>query len=599
MKKTTLTLYQTTMKCSLLPAAAALIAGALSASAAALPGAPEANGLAPQTATLYVNGTNNINNAKTESLGVGIASSGNVLVAWEDDADGPPLWDTLKRNLEATWTMFDSQGNSITPQTQIYSPVMTDNDGVFRAITNNYLGFFRTYFGPSSNAILPAVGWGPKIHANLFGAGIGFGASATLLSYGNGSEYEDLDFADYYGPGGSEPFPAVQLLDGAGQPQIALAGDSPAYALITYSGVGDREIRIGDWEYLGNSNIVIVGESRRDRDLTNLYGGTIAGRHAIYSIVTQAGAQVRSNSPCLNCAGAITNGVALVSATNSPNEIWHGAGVAKDGFAVRFNDNTAGVCVRMFDNDGSPTTANLVLTTLTGYPQAGGGGRGGGAGFHGNGKDAYVHAASYSVGGTNGFWVTVLNTNATVRWSRDVSDDLALVPGSVEDGDAAITESGEVVVVFNARPDAGLNSVVMGRRFDASGNPVGSTFYVSEKEVPNLVAPPPGSNGPRVAYRSDKVAIVWESRSYPYLPYNPPTNSVVAQRYFLLPPRLSVAHSGAAVTISWLPSLTGYTLESSSSVAPGSTWTPVPGVVNNSLTTNSPAGTVFYRMKKY
>ena len=186
----------------------------------------------------------------------------------------------------------------------------------------------------------------------------------------------------------------------------------------------------------------------------------------------------------------------------------------------------------------------------------------------------------------------MLNTNATVRWSRDVSDDLTLV--SVGDGDAAVTETGEVVVVFNAVPDAGLTNVVMGRRFDAAGNPVGGTFYVSEKEVPNLVTPPPASIYPRVAYRSDKVAIVWESKSAPGLP----GTNVVAQRYFLLPPKLSVAYSGAAVTISWLPSVTGYTLESSASVAPGSTWTPVPGVVNNSLTTNSPTGTVFYRLKK-
>jgi hypothetical protein len=245
----------------------------------------------------------------------------------------------------------------------------------------------------------------------------------------------------------------------------------------------------------------------------------------------------------------------------------------------------------MFDNNGNPTTANLVLTTFTGYPQSGGGGRGGGAGFHGNGKDAYIHAANYSVGGTNGFWATVLNTNGTVRWSRDVSDDLTLV--SAGDGDAAITESGEVVVVFNAVPASGLNSVVLARRFDAAGNPVGGTFYVSEKEVPNLVTPPPAAVSPRVACRNDKVAIVWESKSYPYLP----AINVIAQRYFLLPPSLSVSLSGTSVMVSWSPSVTGYTLESSSSLATGS-WTPVSGVINNSLTTNSPAGARFYRLKK-
>jgi len=579
MKKLTLNLCQTTMKYSLLPAAAAILAGALSASAS--PGAPEANGLVPQIATLYINGTNNINNTNTESIGVGIAGSGNVLVAWQDETDNESYtWANFTRTLSATWTMFDSQGNSITPKTQIYSEYFTDAEGVLMAFTNNYLGFFRTYLGPSSNAIMPAATLGPKVHANLFGAGIGMGAAADVMTY------ENVTFLDYQGKGG---FPAVQLLDGAGEPQIVLAGVSLAYASIGAGG----DIRIGDWEYLGNSNIVIVGESRRDGNLTNLFGGTIAGHHAIYRIVTPAGAEVRTNaSLCTNCPGALVYGSALVSATNVPNSMWHGVAVAKDGFAVRFSDDIAGTCVRMFDNDGNPTTANLVLASLTGYLQAGGGGRGDGAGFHGNGRDAYVHAAEYNIGGTNGFWVTVLNTNGTVRWSRDVSDDLTLV--SVGRGDAAITESGEVVVVFNAVPTAvTTNSVVLGRRFDAAGNPVGGTFYVSEKEMPNPATPP--SVNPRVAYRNDKVAIVWESRSYPYLP----GVDVVAQRYFLLPPSLSVARSGTTVTISWLPSLTGYTLESSSSVAPGSTWTPVPGVVNNSLTTNTPAGTVFYRMKKY
>src|SRR5439155_1573283 len=197
-------------------------------------------------------------------------------------------------------------------------------------------------------------------------------------------------------------------------------------------------------------------------------------------------------------------------------------------------------------NNGNPTTANLVLTTVTGYSQAGGGGRGDGAGFHGNGKDAYVHAASYAVGGTNGFWATVLNTNGTVRWSRDVADDLSLVFGSVGRGDAAINESGDVVVVFNAVPAAGLQSTVMGRRFAAAGNPVGGTFYISETEVPNLGSPPPASVNPRIACRNDTVAIIWQSRSYPYLP----GIDVVAQRYFLIPPRLSASLSGADVTIS-------------------------------------------------
>lgn len=525
--------------------------------ASPLPGAPENNGLPPKTATFYINGTNGVNNLSTEAPGVGIANNGNVLVAWEDD--GSDMDD-----IEAVWTMFDSNGNWLTPNTKI------DSLALSLSVTNKYLSFFR----PNGSPTPGYVSWGPKVHANLFGSGIGMGGSAM-----DGLGAEIVAYTNYTGTG---DFPAVQTLDDNGGPLGNVAGVSTNYAAPSGS------IRIGDWEYLANGNIVIAGDSRQSDDLVNVYGGTAPFQHSIYSVVTPAGIEVRTNSLVSDSANQTGN-----------QNIWHGIGATKNGFAIRFQTSDGRVRVRLFDNSGNPLTTNLVFTTITGDPRAGGGGRGDGAGFHGNGKDAYVHAADYTYAGATGWFVTVLNTNGTVRWCRDVSDDLTLTPGSVQRGDAAINEAGEVLAVYAAKPQGMSVTVVMGRRFDAAGNPLGGTSYISEKELPdplnlNLLA----SDTPRAAWRNGGVAVVWVSRNDP--------NGVfgvkeMTQRYFLTgtppAPTLSISHTGNSVTISWPVSVTGFILESKGTLAPG-VWNPVSGVVNNSLTVVNPSVTQFYRLKQ-
>ena len=48
-----------------------------------------------------------------------------------------------------------------------------------------------------------------------------------------------------------------------------------------------------------------------------------------------------------------------------------------------------------------------------------------GVGFHGNGKDAYVAVTSGNDDqGVLRVWVTVLNADGTVRYSRSASDDM-------------------------------------------------------------------------------------------------------------------------------------------------------------------------------
>ena len=63
------------------------------------------------------------------------------------------------------------------------------------------------------------------------------------------------------------------------------------------------------------------------------------------------------------------------------------------------------------------------------------------------------------------------------------------------------------------------------------------------------------------------------------------------------PPILSTAQNGNQLTITWPADATGYTLESSTTMANGS-WQTVPGVVGNSTTVPIGTGNSFYRLKK-
>lgn len=446
------------------------VLGSLAAWAQTTPGAPEDNGLTPKTSTIYVNRKtleiDQINNGNTESLGVAIANGGNVIVGWEDDGEGVT-------DLEAVWTLYDSAGVPVTPPTETTS-LAPDSAGT---ITTRFLSYFRA----NGSAVGGGHSWGPKIKANLFGDGVGMGATSWQL------DLEVAELAAYDGNNTGD-YPTVQLLSNSGQPVKILTGVSVDYA--NRSG----DIRIGDWDYLSNGNIVIVGESRQSQDLVDVFGGDTAFRHVIFRILDPQGNVLKQET--------------LVS--ESPNfvgnaEMWHGVGVVSNGFAIRYKAHNGPVVVRMFDNAGNPTTGDLVLADITSHPEAGGGGRGDGAGFHGNGKDAYVAVCSYGPGA----WVTVLNADGTVRWSKNVADDL---PNMVSVGhtDAAIDAQGNVVVVFGGKYDpSNVYDSVMGRRFDAAGNPVGGTFYLSEKESPDLS--PLRARNPRVAWRNGQVAVVWES----------------------------------------------------------------------------------------
>ncbi len=463
-----------------------------------LPGAPEANGLTPVSETIYINTVDTVNNNNTESIGIAISRNGNVIVGWEDDGDG------LTDN-EAVWTLFNRDGVQVTQDTEITT---IDPNFAGQTLTTKFLSYFRA----NGTAISGRTSWGPKIKANPFGGGIGMGATAFDL----GIEVTELGPVQFNAAGeNAGDFPAVQLLDDNGAPIRILSGLTDAYA------ERDGDVRIGDWDYLANGNIVIVGESRQRTDLTDIYGGASAENHAIVRVLKADGTEVKA--------------IQLASETPVKAEMWHGVGVTKSGFAVRFA-TPEGVKIRLFDNTGTATSTNIDLAVVGGNAAAGSGGRGDGVGFHGNGNDAYAAVGTGTdAEGKKLVYVTVLNADGTLRWAKNIADDVTLNgPGRC---DVGIDSLGRVAVVYDDNsPTGGAAKIVLGRLFDKNGSPLGGTFYVSEKELPDpntLVA-----QSPRVAFRNDTVAVAWESNNS-----GAPDNTVVATRLFVLPVRPGSAES--------------------------------------------------------
>ena len=479
------------MKTAICFAASAALLAPVPRILAAVPGAPEDNGLAPVSDTFYVNTPDLLNNSETESLGVAIARNGNVIIGWEDDGDG--LID-----LAGVWTLYAPDGTPLTEDTLI-----TTIDPAFagQSLGSRFLSYFRA----DGSAIPGRTSWGPKIKANLFGDGIGMGATSFELA---NEVVEFLPIQNNAAGENAGDYPTVQWLSNHGEPLGILSGVPAEYA----ERPGD--IRIGDWAPLATGNVVIVGESRQRQDLVELYDGASEQTHAIVRIVDASGAEVQA--------------IQLVSAVADRAEIWHGVGVTRDGFAVRFANEAGRATVRLFDNAGNPQSDNLDLATVAESEILAGGGRGDGVGFHGNGNDAYAAVAVGRTGeGVPEVWVAVLNADGTRRWSRSVSDDLELLnPGRC---DVGIDAAGRVVVVYaDTSATDGNAPLVLGRVFNAQGEPLGGTFHVSEWELPTpdtLAA-----NNPRVAFRGDAIAVVWESRNSGW-----PDHRVVAARTFVIP----------------------------------------------------------------
>lgn len=451
-------------------------------------GAPSDAGLIPRTPTIDIN-TNYPNN-RVETGDISIAANGNIIPCWEDDASvNPSIADW-----EAVWTVLNSNGVSLIPPVTLTNVPDTSGTGNGIATADSLTNVTLRAFYRADGSPTPGYtgDYGGKLKANQFGNGFMFCAGCDLLDF----EIPQLAAIQAFGTIGSSPI--VQLLNNDGTRNSSLGGpDVPgivSYAAAEVQPAGS--VRPGDVDFLSNGNILIVGESRQvdDRALT----GQASGNVVVYKV--------------LNAAGGVVHPYASVNTNAEASDIWHGTAATTDGFMVRWNSGTAKF--RLFDNNGNPKGPVTDLATLTGHPEAGAGGKGDTLGFKSNGKDAYALFVPNTVSGP---WLTVLNADGTVRYSKAVctTNDAGIYPNG-DRGDVAIDADGSVVVVFDATNNdlnnPNLLRVPQARLFDPCGRPVGPVFYVSERDNPtNTAAVSNGTDRPRVAFRSGKIAFMWAS----------------------------------------------------------------------------------------
>jgi hypothetical protein len=371
-------------------------------------------------------------------------------------------------------------------------------------------------------------------------------------------------------------FPSVQLLTDSGAP-VKIVSWSAADTAPTGA------IRIGDWEYLADGNILIVGSDRQAEEQTRL--GAPATQQPVFKIVTQANDEVK--------------GLTLASSTTDTenNDMWNGAAVTEGGFAIR-----AARSLRFFHTDGTPYGDDVDVAAATGDPvYMKSGDRGGSLGFHGNGKDAYVMCVSGAdAAGTKGVFVSVWNTNGTLRWATNATVGMTLnAPGAT---DAAMDASGRVFVVFDDTTPSqdGTKRTVVGRLLDNTGHAVSAAFLIDPTENPQGTTV--GAANPRVAWRGDTVAVVWETENR--FPVSPdPVNAIPpvgAMRFFTVPNgsgdiTASVNASGGNITITWTGGAGPFTVQKKTTLTDAA-WTIAGTTSERTITLPASGNTGFFRV---
>jgi hypothetical protein len=510
--------------------------------------------------------TNQVVNFSLETGDISIGANGHVLLAWEDDGGGLTDW-------EAIWTMYDGQGNLITPAVTITNNASSACIGAALSLPNCT---YRSYFRSDGTATPSyAMSYGGKAKGNQFGDGFAWCGGGGDLASEIPELYNicaDDDGGPCAGAGGS---PIVQLLNNDGSPNTSAGGPDVA-GILSYSDADlqpSGSVRPGDIDFLANGNFVIVGESRQSVD-TNLTGQA-SGNVVVYKV--------------LNMNGGVVMPYTNASSEAVGQNMWHGTAATANGFAMRFD--AGGDRIRFFDNDGNPLTTNINIAAVTGHPEAGQGGRGDGTGFKSNGKDAIVYACSSS----SGPWVTVFNADGTVRYSRAVTEtnDITGLYADSDRLDAAIAEDGRVIVAFDASNNDTNNPYLFrlpqARVFDPAGNPMGPVFYISERENGTNALSGDPSCRPRVAWRGNTIAVLWGSGNCPDPNF---LSGVVGFRLFdaePLGPTVQLVNGN--VTITWAGN--GVLQESSDMV----TWDDLPSATSGYSPPTPLAEKKFYRLK--
>jgi len=545
---------------------------------------PEAAGLTPVHGTIYVNDDLNDNPggpSATGVWGVDFTDDHTVLVSLSDTTSG-----TAFAGMGISWTLYDTNGNRLVPPTVITNVTGASGDATR---TSTWRSFFRTNGTPTPNNI----GQHPRVRGNRFGSGFVVGARGDRI----GLEIPALlDInTDVAGPltvgSTASGFPVGQLINNSGT-----AGGAVVSAMTDEEAEASGAVNVHGAEILANGNIVLVGESRQTQELVDRFGGSFPANHVVYRVVKPNGDVVKAYS--------------LASEANTQaNQFNAGVGVTSNGFAIRFGLGTGSTpAFRLFDNDGNPTSTNIIMAEAVGAfltngfePTAGGGIRGDGVGWRGNYKDAYVHVCvgdQFSSSDSRGpVYVTVYNADGSVRYHRPAFD-----VGSTNNGtrvDGAIHPDGRVVIAIGdtewAATNAG-NSLILGRIFDPAGNPTGPHFSVSELETP--LTKTDNSSAPRVGWRDNYIAFTWQT------PVGPVTGRpVIGYRLFKeTTVSLSIAPSAGNMVLSWPTNATGFTLRSKGDLS-SSTWqtnSPAPVINGSMFTVTEPVGpsNKFYQLIK-
>lgn len=423
------------------------LAALTAVSAYALPVSLDEAGLTPLTDIIIATEDPIGNGGDVESIGIGIMTNGNIIVGWEDDAN----------LIAAGYLVYTPDGTLLTPEVRSYA----NDDG-----------------SPTANN----GGWGPKIHANMYGDGAVF--SSTY--------YDWIGVDD-----GANNIPSLNGLGDEDGPAVQIVNNDGTFSGVIIPGLGvdfmerDGGIRIGDAEMLSDGNIVVIGENRQSQDAAELFGLTITDRHVVAAVVAPD--------------RTIVAGPVLVQEADVRGSIWHGVATFDGGFLVRYELQGVGIGLRGFDNDLTPLFDEVLMPDVA--PDLNAGGRGDGAGFKGNGMGDFVMAAQSG----RVPYVGVFNADGTVKVAPQMADeplDEAFGIGA-DRVDAAIDEAGNYVVVYrdqNYIATEGLGTVVA-RFFNADGTPAMDPVILTNVTEETVLAE---DRRPRVAIRGGIVAVAWE-----------------------------------------------------------------------------------------
>jgi len=434
---------------------------------------PESQGLIPLGPAIMVDDVDFVPSGKQEGIGVCITEDGKV---------------AYSAHRVGGLRMYDIHMNNI--------PWAKDADG------SNWV----LYFDDEGNPFPKGSASGVKIKANLFGPGWGIG------SYTASVQTPSLAVAQSLGQ-----TPILQLFQNDGTPIVpAKCGVPEDFA----AAAGD--IRIGDFDFLSNGNIVTIGESRQLDENINLFGvpEALAGNVIVLSIM-----KPDEQFPTVHF-GRLTE-------EPTRSETWHGLGVTQNGFAARvFKGASTGAVLRFFQNDGTPLTGDVPLTQFGEGEIAGvlgtGTGRGDQQGWHGDGGSRYILASldyldlGYIIGSAPfvGIFSEFGDLIVGPVHVTGGPDGWSWVDGSLDDGriDAALQSdpaTGRFICVWADKAFLGLEAgILMGRIFEADGTPLTKMIALDNHFDIGLMEQAGLSRRPRVVWRGNKIAVAWVTTNF-------------------------------------------------------------------------------------